>query len=127
MGMDVIRCQNFGPGVVNACTAHGDFRKPGVLQVRINYRKRHSISSARSGSTQAPESRRLPVSLIMDVGSRDLCAQGLTAVMTGVQCEDMEVRRHDEMILMSQKQRVQIVDQLSAGGNGDFLRISIEN
>src|SRR5581483_3288188 len=84
-------------------------------------------SSARSGSTQAPESRRLPVSLIMDVGSRDLCAQGLTAVMTGVQCEDMEVRRHDEMILMSQKQRVQIVDQLSAGGNGDFLRISIEN
>src|SRR5579871_975962 len=130
----------------DAGSAYSDFGSDGPIDVRINYTKRQQLAIAvlrdRCRATQASESlhriQRTDVAVASHRNRRackrirngrrgEFCANGLRSAVRQIHLEDMVGRRNNELILLSQHQRVDAVDRLRDVGDGDLLGVALED
>src|SRR2546430_2713840 len=107
MRMDIARTQN--PRLARRDSRSGDvdFSVARSLCVRIDGRDRQLLAVERSRTRQSPELGALPVGAaarVRNVGSDELCAQRLRALMRRVHLEDMKVWCSDELVFVSDEE-----------------------
>ena len=74
-----------------------------------------------------PRTWRAAVARVVNARARELGAQRVRSLVTAVHGENVKIGRGDELVLVGQEQRVDVVHQLRRGGHRHLVGMAIED
>ena len=97
-----------------------------LRNVWIDHSQQHIFTARGSRAHQARQRCGLAVAVIGKAGRGESSADGLRALVAGVEIENMANRGDDEAVFVSEIETVEAVDELGAIGHDHLVGVTVE-